>query len=100
NWKEILPSLWHKEFVNSVAFSPNGKTLASASADGTMKLWDASTHRELASLKLDSMAAYITFSPNGETVAARFWNDSLTLWRAPLTATRQQPVVILSEVKR
>ena len=57
-------------------------------------------HRELASLKLDSMAAYITFSPNGETVAARFWNDSLTLWRAPLTATRQQPVVILSEVKR
>jgi len=37
--------------VNSVAFTPDGKALASGSLDGTVKLWDISTGKELRSLE-------------------------------------------------
>ena len=52
--------------------------------DGTMKLWNVATRRELASLKLDSTAEYIAFSPDGQTLAVRYWDRSLRLWRAPV----------------
>ena len=81
--------LGQKEAVNSLAFSPNGRTLASTSFDGTMKLWNVATRRELASLRLDSPPAYITFSPDGQTLAMLSWDRSLRLWRAPVPAKNQ-----------
>ncbi|HSS51252.1 MAG TPA: hypothetical protein VLX28_20105, partial [Thermoanaerobaculia bacterium] len=40
----------HRDKVNSVAFDPQGKTLASGSADHTMKLWDAQSGKLLRTL--------------------------------------------------
>jgi WD40 repeat protein len=39
--------MMHDKVVFSVAFNPDGKTLASGSAEGTIKLWDAATGKEI-----------------------------------------------------
>jgi WD40 repeat protein/serine/threonine protein kinase len=82
-WKEIPPSLGQKEYVSALALSPNGTRLATAS-DGTMKLWNAATRREVASLKLGIYAFCITFSPDGQTLAVQEDGGLLRVWRAPI----------------
>jgi len=43
----------HTDWVCSVAFSPDGRTLVSGSADGTMRLWDMQTKACIRTLRSD-----------------------------------------------
>jgi WD40 repeat protein len=61
----------HTNAVVAVAFSPDGKTLASASYDGTLKLWDMTTGKERATLgEYKGCLGYVAFSPDGKTLAS------------------------------
>ena len=61
----------HTDAVVAVAFSPDSKTLASASYDGTLKLWDMTTGKERATLgEYTGCLGCVAFSPDGKTLAS------------------------------
>jgi WD40 repeat protein len=73
--------------VTSVAFSPDGRNIATACADGFTRLWSVATRRELAALNVNPAVhyvQYITFSPDGQILAVWDGYNLLHLWRAPI----------------
>jgi WD40 repeat protein len=66
-----------------VAFSPDGKTLASASWDRTVKLWDAGSGAVLQTLEgHSSEVTAVAFSPDGKMLASASWDGTVKLWDA------------------
>jgi len=71
----------HSDSVNSVAFSPDGATVASGSGDTTVRLWDAASGALTATLEGHSSIVHsVAFSPDGATVASGSWDKTVRLW--------------------
>ena len=72
----------HSDPVQSVAFSPDGKTLASGSADETIKLWRVRDGRLLKTLTGHSdEVESVAFSPNGQILASDSRDNTIRLWQ-------------------
>jgi Tol biopolymer transport system component len=71
----------HTKSVFNVAFSPDGKYLATASKDHTARLWDATTGKEVRTFKGHKLGVYsVTFSPDGKTLATSSEDQTVRVW--------------------
>ncbi len=76
----------HQALVWTLAFSPDGKTLASGSADNNVVIWDVPTGEDLMTLKHNGTVEALRFSPDGRILASAAHEPSrgsVCLWRAP-----------------
>lgn len=81
-WNSALQTLeGHSDRVNSVAFSPNGSKLASASIDQTVRIWDVGTGQVEQTLMGHSLwVRSVTFSPDGSKLASASSDRTVQIW--------------------
>jgi WD40 repeat protein len=91
NWEwHYLKRLCHADLltldtnrITSVAYSPDGARLASGSEDGAVRFWEATTGKELLTLKGHSGEVRgVAFSPDGTRLASAGWEGMVKVWDA------------------
>jgi hypothetical protein len=78
----------HDDCIYAVAFSPDGKMLATSSYDKLIKLWEVATGKELRTLKDHIDAVYaLAFTPDGKRLISGSADRSVKVWD-PATGER------------
>ncbi|MBD2337376.1 hypothetical protein H6G64_10280 [Calothrix sp. FACHB-156] len=82
--------LLHEGEVYSIAFSPDGKCIASGSDDKIIRLWDATTGQPIGKPLTghEDGISSLAFSPDGKRIVSGSWDKTVRLW----DATTGQPI--------
>jgi WD40 repeat protein len=74
----------HAAYVFEAAFSPDGRTLATADDDGVVRLWDAVTGHARGELRghPDGTSHELAFRPDGKALALSTYDGDVSLWAA------------------
>jgi WD40 repeat protein len=66
--------------VHGVAFSPDGKNVAGALADGTVRVWDTATDKEQVLKGHTDRVTHVVYTPSGKTLASVGVDGTIRLW--------------------
>jgi WD40 repeat protein len=78
--RERRPFVGHNDWVRSVSFSPTGDRIATASYDGTAKLWDLQGNSLVTFTGHDDWVTSVSFSPTGDAIATASSDKTAKLW--------------------
>lgn len=74
--------MYHTDAVTSVAFSPDGKYVVSASNDNTVRIWEVSTGQEFSRMTFDDIINSVAFSPDAKYVVSGSYDNTTRVWEA------------------
>lgn len=70
----------HRGSIGAISFSSDGNSIATASDDRTIRLWDRSTTEQKSVFEHENWVRAVAFSPDGETIASSSLDDSVRIW--------------------
>jgi WD40 repeat protein len=83
---DVVPSpsaiqqVWHDDQVREVAFTPDGRLLATSSIDRTARVWEVASGQERTRVTHEGIVRGVAFSPDGRLLATGSYDDSARVW--------------------
>jgi len=81
----------HLYGVHLIAWSPDGKCVASAAGSGSIRMWHVPTWREIATLGKNRSFQFLKFGPKGETIFVKGYGGKMEVWEIPSFKETERP---------